>query len=644
MRKNAINEAINLQKQNRKVFGGGKIRIIDHNVQKIVDKGYTIDQAKYALKLSRNNLERAFASLKKQTNRNVEVNTTRVGSAVTNKFSKEDRYGKKNSKNVEPIQESKPSGKLSLFDFLEKKLPPPTESSTSAVTNQPTPVSTSSNYSKRYDTKPSTTSTASSTKYTQSRPTIPATQSIPPTTTTSSSSSSSSRPNDQVKTTNSSDRNKFENNISASFRQKKEDPIPSSISSNSIHQSNYNSHRNDNRNQYEDRQSQGSSSRRQNFAINSRPQNSMSSRGGYNNNTSSGGRSSAPVNNYQKNNPSSQSNAHVTKPQNDQRRAQSSTQSGPSQYSGSGERNTKNYDRGSHKSNQQPMQQRPSSYPSHQHSNVKPSPSPPASSKASITNIIDKTSKMSLNSNQSNSSKQDEQQKQPSNVSSPNNIPPMPVTTAMPVNNNFAKAFPQMNNGYGYNPYKIVGFQNKESNEFAMNILKHEQNFEFVQTQQQQQPQPMIAQQVITIPQQRNQTPQQIQNQPYHHPQNHQSQPHPQQIHIPQHPQGQQGFMWNVGDRCLAKYWEDGNFYVAEITGISERTFVVHYIEYGNFEEVLKHDILPLNTTEQYYSNNLMKAQHNSNIHRQAQNQNNNMNTRYREERPMYVPPAQRNK
>ncbi|XP_068627816.1 tudor domain-containing protein 3-like isoform X1 [Battus philenor] len=50
---------------------------------------------------------------------------------------------------------------------------------------------------------------------------------------------------------------------------------------------------------------------------------------------------------------------------------------------------------------------------------------------------------------------------------------------------------------------------------------------------------------------------------------------------------------WKVGDRCLALYWEDNNFYEAEVTGISANTVVVKFCAYGNHEEVLKSNCLP---------------------------------------------------
>lgn len=47
----------------KKVFGGGNKPLLDHNVQQIVDLGFTIEQAENALKMSRNNVDRAIKFL-----------------------------------------------------------------------------------------------------------------------------------------------------------------------------------------------------------------------------------------------------------------------------------------------------------------------------------------------------------------------------------------------------------------------------------------------------------------------------------------------------------------------------------------------------------------------------------------------------
>lgn len=107
--------------------------------------------------------------------------------------------------------------------------------------------------------------------------------------------------------------------------------------------------------------------------------------------------------------------------------------------------------------------------------------------------------------------------------------------------NTFEKAFPHIPSGYEYNPNKIMGFQNKETNEFAMNVLKSSQKLAsasavptvradtFMPTMQpvySARPPPQSA---PTIPTQ------------------HQHRP----IVVPH-------FNWATGDFCFAKYWEDG--------------------------------------------------------------------------------------
>lgn len=76
-------------------------------------------------------------------------------------------------------------------------------------------------------------------------------------------------------------------------------------------------------------------------------------------------------------------------------------------------------------------------------------------------------------------------------------------------------------------------------------------------------------------------------------------------------------------------------YYTSEITAVSEKTLVVNFLEYGNFEEVLKADVLPYSEGQQHSSGNQT----------QIKNQNNSSrggNVGTRNERRHYVPPAQR--
>lgn len=127
--------------------------------------------------------------------------------------------------------------------------------------------------------------------------------------------------------------------------------------------------------------------------------------------------------------------------------------------------------------------------------------------------------------------------------------------------NKFEEIFPQLPKANAYNPYKIMGFQNKESNEFAMNVLKTQ------------------AMDLDTGAMQSPQIVQQSQPNISFYP------PHQDKYETTPQPPNQQIFgkipppniaapipnfivadtnatyAWNFkkGDRCLAKYWEDEN-------------------------------------------------------------------------------------
>ncbi|XP_039278522.1 tudor domain-containing protein 3 isoform X2 [Nilaparvata lugens] len=64
--------------------------------------------------------------------------------------------------------------------------------------------------------------------------------------------------------------------------------------------------------------------------------------------------------------------------------------------------------------------------------------------------------------------------------------------------------------------------------------------------------------------------------------------------HPPDPPHQTISWCWKVGDKCMAKYWENNMYYNAEVTGLSKNTCVVKFLEYGNYEEVLQDDCLPL--------------------------------------------------
>ncbi|XP_033214951.1 tudor domain-containing protein 3-like isoform X2 [Belonocnema kinseyi] len=112
-RKDAIAEAA--KQGNKKIFGGGNKQLLDHGVQKIVDQGFSIEQAEYALRVTRNNVDRALKTLQRNDNKQ-----------SSNPREPREPKGKRFEKKME--ETGKPSsGKVSLFDFLEDKLPAQSE-------------------------------------------------------------------------------------------------------------------------------------------------------------------------------------------------------------------------------------------------------------------------------------------------------------------------------------------------------------------------------------------------------------------------------------------------------------------------------------------------------------------------------------
>lgn len=62
-RRDAIIEAA--RQGSKKRFGGGTKQLLDYTVQRIVQQGFTIEQAEQALKINRNNVNRALKSLQR---------------------------------------------------------------------------------------------------------------------------------------------------------------------------------------------------------------------------------------------------------------------------------------------------------------------------------------------------------------------------------------------------------------------------------------------------------------------------------------------------------------------------------------------------------------------------------------------------
>ncbi|XP_046394161.1 tudor domain-containing protein 3 isoform X2 [Ischnura elegans] len=126
-RKDAIAEAA--KAGCKKVFGGGNKQMLDHNVQQIVDMGYTISQAEYALRQNKNNVDRALRSLQRRSDeaqRGGRQESGKGGVSREEERGSGERGGRRHARRGADRDEeglAKPSGNLSLFDFLEDKLP-----------------------------------------------------------------------------------------------------------------------------------------------------------------------------------------------------------------------------------------------------------------------------------------------------------------------------------------------------------------------------------------------------------------------------------------------------------------------------------------------------------------------------------------
>lgn len=100
------------------VFGGGNKPLLDANVQKIVDAGFSEEQAENVLRYTKNNVDRALRMLQKRDGSENNRKDKQQKDADQPK-----RKGRNKENNDEDGAPVKPSGKVSLFDFLEDKLP-----------------------------------------------------------------------------------------------------------------------------------------------------------------------------------------------------------------------------------------------------------------------------------------------------------------------------------------------------------------------------------------------------------------------------------------------------------------------------------------------------------------------------------------
>lgn len=139
-RQDAIAEAT--KAGTKKTFGGGSKMLVDSNLQKVMDKGYTEEQATLGLKYSRNNVEKALVILKRKEEHRQRANSNDY---EPREYPKEKRFGKGSS--AEP-QSAKPSGAVSLFDFFPAKQESAAKPSSTSSYNEPFENNMSSSFRK----------------------------------------------------------------------------------------------------------------------------------------------------------------------------------------------------------------------------------------------------------------------------------------------------------------------------------------------------------------------------------------------------------------------------------------------------------------------------------------------------------------
>ncbi|XP_058459762.1 tudor domain-containing protein 3 isoform X2 [Malaya genurostris] len=694
LRNDAIAEATKLG--TKKTFGGGAKQMVDANVQKIMDKGFSEDQAVHALKLTRNNVHRALSNLQRIEDRKQTQNDIKTGRTdPPQKLGRREMRGKRDT---EAEGTSKPSTKVSLFDFLEDILPESDTSNKKSSSKDSTPFSAKEN---NQTTDPYSNKSNSSNSYYNTYP---------------NNRSSSGNPSNQYQLHSSSQYNnpaksynqqRFENNISSSFANRNSHSGPNSRNYNpnlqheQAHQpsnnsqqgykqpTDYNSgryrgqpnaqynHPNDayprgrqdskyNQSSYNPHQNQQSQYRSDNYNNNTtacvqgnkyqsslnnsgKPQQSAANYGyghldskdsqNYSNQSDSRKHVGATTNHYQQpqqsqhpsqfyqpgehkqtqgygtnnnstgnhlnlhynsaghhNEQSNHNNANAynsssavgnIKHQKGSRYAKDDIQnlSAPSTNAQGRKSSSTKIHNPSQQVTQPGVGSQPAVLSNNKTTAVTTASATNNNNNNKISQLTDATANMQISNNKPfiNNSAHAHNATKPSQPHISGHAPATPpVSATTPV---VPKNFIQLPNGFNYNPYQIVGFQNKQTNEFALNVLKSQQ-IDALQSAQiaaaQSGGPPSIP--GVTIPPTAAVVPTVLSAVTAGH------------AGPTIHPSIPAGVIpnWKVGDRCFAKYWEDGGFYNAEITGISENTFVVCFMEYGNYEEVLKTDCIPL--------------------------------------------------
>ncbi|XP_036325544.1 tudor domain-containing protein 3 [Rhagoletis pomonella] len=664
MRNEAIAEAS--KAGSKKVFGGGGQQMLDHNVKKILEKGFSEEDAKQALRATNNNLERALYNLKR---RGESKRTEEIGSAknlqVTTYSAKNGRgppvrdIGKRGgSMTKEETVVAKPAGNVSLFDFLTDKLP------VDAATNVLTTANTAS--------IPHTTSNVSTNPLKSGKFDRNKKEASKSTHTDSKHAEDNVDPNSVL-------RPRFENNMSSSFAANRSTGLPNARqrTDRAYNRGGRSSHErgrstsifnpfkhNGNERVNDTARGSGSQTINNNHNLNQGRINRGNYERGKGLNPLSGG--------FQENGTS----GYASKRANE--RQQQRSHGGEERSSGGQNESRNRFNSKRENSNRQ------------QNNNIDNKNSAAAKNSGAqnsnsnnanpMHKLIEATSKIRLSDPvrndphlTGNSSIADGR----SNLHDSQFVAQAQGGAQLA---NQIQSSTQLPKGYGYDTSKIIGFQNKETNEFALTLLKSQGLGSSESTIYSQQQRNLVSPNIDNPGSQPNlhisnesyisHVPPHIQAPPqlsgYAAPINEYSSLNPStvgtiaavQTHFGMIPG--EGWDWKVGDLCFAKYWDDGRYYEAEVTAVSEKTCVVFYLGYGNHEEVLKSDCLPItdgnhcpinnyNTANSYQQPQQGKSNTINQIHSAQQIQvggayqrGGGGQQRFRGERQMYVPPHKR--
>ncbi|TDG40072.1 hypothetical protein AWZ03_013504 [Drosophila navojoa] len=584
----------------KKVFGGGGQNIVDHNIKKILEKGYSKEEAKAALQATRNNLERALFNLKRRKDAADHSNETHFRGSRGDGGRRESKRG---ACLKDEAEAAKPAANATLFDFLTTKL----RADQATVDISGEHVKARSNVDKALDIQyESDYKAAVAVSLAESK-----SQSV-------------------------AERTRFENNVSSSFaanrgghssrpqrggtrsRAGREERSSRGVGSGSSF--------------YDRGGAAGSGGARKpdaNARATEQPHAKISIRNGHDSNP-------AP----------SKGNIETSKPESSAKDPGINRRTNERQSNRNGSTRTENGTAGSNNNSHNRRRTQGNGA-----AGIAP---PPTKTSNPFTNhtdeynnkVITETTNLKLGSSkrehrrstrqsagQSTRQPSEPQSSLPQARKSVEKSNPAPrqqklqqENTRQPTNANCT----QLPNGYTYDPSKIMGFQTKEANEFAMSLLKS-QGLSIASPPNAHTP----AQGQWASQQPNNVSSAEVEPTACLAPQPTavvapamSSPPKSFDLAVPLDP-----WQWKSGDLCMAKYWDDGRYYEAEITAVSENTCVVLFIGYGNHEEVLKSDILPITDAQNRPLTSLSQTQQPQSRHR---------TDRQTVQQQVYVPPHKR--